>query len=764
MGAIIKTQETLDQAAGPASGEVEIKKTFCRICEASCGLVAHIEDGAIKHIEPNQEHIGTLGFSCMKGLHQHRMYDSPDRLKQPLKKEGNRFVEISWQQALSEIGEKVKALRAVSSQSISMYVGTAAGFSILHPIFAEGFMQGIGSHNVFSSATQDCANRFASASEMYGFPFFQPFPDLDNIEYLMIVGTNPVVSKWTFLQVAHPVKRLKEIKARGGKIVVVDPRRNETAKIASGYQSIQPNSDVFFFLSFLHELCERNGLDQEKIDAHMSGFEEIRKLAASWPAEKTEALTDIPAADLKSMVNDFMQAKGAAIVTGTGLGMGKHGTLAHWIAEVINAVSGNLDRRGGTLVGQGIFDFPEFAKKNQLFIRDRTSRVGGFRELNGGFPGGILADEILTPGQDQIKAMFVTGGNPLMTMANSERLKRAFEELELLVVTDIYLNETASLADYVLPATSPLQRPDLPFIFPLFLGMQSIPYLAATDKLVDPQGGQKDEATLYFELAEASGVKLFDEGGLQFTLKLMYGWNKLWSKLKLKKKPYLVGLPQKFILDLILRLSKTGRFKSLVNKPQGESVTGAVENDFLGKRPLWDDRMVRLAPEILMAEAEKLDSVFASELQQKQSRGLRLISKRVHSTHNSWTQNIKELTQSKKHQTNYLYMHPVDASELGLIENGLVDVESKAGRVRLPLKLSKDLKQGAVAMQHGWGHQHAAGLSVASQLQGVNVNLLASDGPNDIEAVSGMVHLTGIPVSVSPADGEANHASWSGLG
>lgn len=244
----------------------------------------------------------------------------------------------------------------------------------------------------------------------------------------------------------------------------------------------------------------------------------------------------------------------------------------------------------------------------------------------------------------------------------------------------------------------------------------------------------------------------------------MYRWNKLWNKFKLNKAPYLVGLPQKFILDLILRLSKQGSFKALVAKPEGVSNQGAQANDFLGKRPLWDDRKVRLAPKLLMTEAKKLDQVFSNELEQKQSQQLRLISKRVHSTHNSWTQNITELTQSKKHQTNYLYMHPDDAANLGLVEDKLVDVESKAGQVRLPLKFSKDLKQGAVAMQHGWGHQHAVGLSVASKLQGVNVNLLASDGPTEIESVSGMAHLSGIPVSVSPARGKVNPQSWSGLG
>ena len=461
-------------------GKARTTHTFCRICEASCGLVATVEDQRVTALEPDKQHHGTLGFSCMKGLHQHSMYDSPDRLQTPMKRVGDGFEPISWSQALSEIGARVKSLRAVSPQSLGMYVGTAAGFSILHPIFAEGFMQGLGSRNIYSSSTQDCANRFAAAREMYGFPFFQPFVDLDHVECMLIVGTNPVVSKWTFLQVAHPVKRLKQVKQRGGRIIVVDPRYTETAKVAGEHCYIKPNTDVFFFLSFLEEIFSRDAADAPHLQGKASGMEALREVTRHWPADRTAEVTGIPADTLRDLVTSFLAADGAAVVTGTGLGMGKDGTLAQWLAECINAVSGNLDKRGGTLVGEGIFDFAGFARKNGMFMRKARSRIGDFRELNGGFPGGILADEILTPGQDQIKGMFVTGGNPLLTMANADRMREAFKQLELLVVTDIYLNETASLAHYVLPATSPLERPDLPFDFPLFLGMQSIPYLAAT--------------------------------------------------------------------------------------------------------------------------------------------------------------------------------------------------------------------------------------------------------------------------------------------
>jgi anaerobic selenocysteine-containing dehydrogenase len=738
---------------------METRHTFCRICEASCGLVAEVDNGRVVELRPNKDHIGTDGFACMKGLNQHRMYDSPDRLQYPLKRIGDRFERISWAQALTEIGDKVRKLRGVSPNAISMYVGTAAGFSLLHPIFAEAFMKGVGSHNVFASSTQDCANRFASATEMYGFPFTQPIVDLDHVRFMLIVGTNPVVSKWTFGQVAHPVKRLKEVRKRGGRIVVIDPRATETAKVADAHHFIRPNTDVFFFLSFLHELFAQNGVDRERAQRYMTGLAEVEALAAQWPAARTASLTGVAEDVLRDLVRAYIDSGAAAIVTGTGLGMGRHGTLAHWLAEVINAISGNLDRQGGTLLGEGLFDFPAYAKKQKLFQRLQRSRVGGFRELNGGFPGGILADEILNPGPEQIKALFVTGGNPLMTMPNAARLREALGELELLVVTDIYLNETASLAHYVLPATSPLERADLPFVFPLFLGMQSKPYVAATDAIVEPTGEQRDEATIYTQLARACGVSLFAARPLQWIMQLL-----LWANAPLRRgrQP---SLPIRLILDLILRSAKIGRFRDLVREPQGQRWQGGLKAGiYLGQRVVTDDGKVQLAPPLLIEQTARLDAIFAEESASYARGELRLISKRMHSTHNSWTQNIAELTNGEMGQTNYLYMHPDDAHAKGLADKAAADVHSRTNCIRLPVKLLDTLMPGTVAIPHGWGHQHARGLGIAGKLAGANVNLLAADGPDAVEPVSGMAHLSGIPVRIEPAAGPIDPRSWSGIG
>lgn len=732
---------------------LETKHTFCRICEAGCGLELDVEDNKILDIRPNKTHLGSEGFACMKGLKQHKMYASPDRLTVPLKRVGDEFKPISWKQANKEMGAKLRKLRAVSPQSISMYVGTAAGFSILHPIFAEGFMQGIGSHNIYSSATQDCANRFASATEMYGFPFHQPFPDLENMEHILIIGTNPVVSKWTFLQVPNPAKKLKDIQVRGGKVVVIDPRLNETAKLANQHVFINPNADVFFFLSFLHEVFEREAVDHELIQNHMEGLDKLSEFAANWPAEKTSKVTDIAPDVLRGLVDDYLAADGAGIVTGTGLGMGKYGTTAHWLAECINAITGNLDRKGGMVIGEGIFDFAAFSEKNKVFDREHQSRIGGFKALNGGFPGAILADEILTPGEDQIKALFVTGGNPLMTMANSERLRDAFKELELMVVLDIYLNETASLADYVLPTTSALERADLPFIFPLFLGMQSSPHITATEPVIKPLNTQRDEATIYTDLAKAAGIDLFGSKVTQFAFNRLAGMKSFGRKRR--------ELPLKFVMNLLLKITKQKSFKTLLKHKDGLPRPKPTPGSFLGARLTTDNGKLKLAPNLLMAEIPKLEAAYA-ELTSA-SRPFRMITKRVHHTHNSWTQNIDDLVRGEQRSTNRIYMHPVDALALGLDEGDPADITSDTGRIRLPVGYLKDLKKGVVAIQHGWGHQHAKGLSVASSIGGANVNILAADGPDAVEVPSGMVHLTGIPVDVVKSNAPINARSWSGM-
>ncbi len=729
--------------------------TFCRICEALCGLTVDVEDGRITRILPDASHVATAGFACVKGLKQGRMYDSPDRLLYPQKRVGRGYERISWDQALAEIGAKVKALRAVHPNAIGMYVGTAAGFSVLHPVFAQGFMTGLGSRSMYSSATQDCSNKFAVAQHVYGFPFTQPFPDIDRVKCLIIVGANPVVSKWSFLQVPNPSLHLRAIERRGGRLFVVDPRRTETAKAAGEHVFIRPGTDVFFYLAFLQELVARGGVDEARVRDHTTGWGEVRALVLPWTPERAAEVTQIPAATLRAMVAAYAEADGAALYSSTGVNMGGNGGLAFWIQEVINCVSGNLDRVGGTQVGRGVFDFARFGARTGALLGAHQSRIGGFASVNDALPGGVLADEILTPGPEQVRAMFVTGGNPLITMANSGRLKKAMESLELLVALDIQQSETASIAHYVLPTTTPLERPDLPFLFPLLLGMQTKPYLQATRAVVAPRGEQRDEATIYTLLARSAGRPLFGSRIVQGLLELSMKW-RAWRRAP-GREP---SIPQEALLSLLLRATGHMSFDKLLAHPHGWSrPRPRAEGDFFAKRLVTRDRRVHLAPDVLLRQAQKLDAEFAAERQS--ARRLKLITKRAVTTHNSWTHNFADFVEGEN-ATNYLYVHPSDAARLGLGGGDVVDVTSAVGKVRLPLRLLAELMPGTVALPHGWGHQ-AARLSVAPRTTGVNVNLLAADGPDRIERVTGMAHLTGIVVDVTRAAGPLDPTSWSGI-
>ena len=733
----------------------ETKHTFCRICEALCGLEVKVDGDQIVDIKPDAKHVATQGYGCLKGLKQHHMYDTPDRLLYPMQRIGNELRRVSWDDALSSIGSKVRELiDGHGRDSIAMYVGTAAGFGVLHPVFAQGFMQGIGSASMFSSATQDCANKFAVAHQVYGFPFTQPFPDLDNLECLIIVGANPAISKWSFLQVSNPIRRLKELEAGGAKIFIVDPRRTETAKVAGEHIFIRPNTDVFFYLSFLCELLATATIDRQRIEDYMTGFEEVRRLAEAWPPERTEAVTQIPASTLRAMVRAYREAKGAALYCSTGVNMGTNGSLAFWIQECINAISGNLDSPGGTLVSTGVIDFAAFGKKTGTLLHQNDSRIGDFKSVNDTMPGGILADEILTPGAGQIKALFVTGGNPLITMANSERLREAFQKLELLVVLDIQPSETASVATHVLPCTSPFQRPDLPFVFPLMLGLQSKPYLQATRAIVPPQGEQRDEATIYVDLAKASGIDLWGSRIAQRAMEVAKAAHSLGRR---GEQP---SVPQELLLSTLLRATRQGSFKKLLKHKHGRLRPRHDPGSFLGKRVIHDDRKVHLAPAALLRQAEKLEADFQLELETKDA--LKLITRRAITTHNSWTHNIEEFVAGDR-ATNHLYVHPRDAERIGIAEGDLADVSTDTATVRVPVKIHAELMPGTVALPHGWGHQDSD-LGVARKTTGVNVNLLAADGPDRLEKVSGMANLTGFIVDVRPAAGPLNPHHWSGIG
>jgi anaerobic selenocysteine-containing dehydrogenase len=508
---------------------------------------------------------------------------------------------------------------------------------------------------------------------------------------------------------------------------------------------IRPDTDVYFLLSFLHDVVRRDGVDHERVGRHMKGLDVLRTVCEPWPPERTEEVTGISADTLRAMVDSYLQADGAALFLSTGVNQGSHGTLAFWIQEAINAITGNLDRLGGTLVGHGyIKDFPKHARKGGHTMRRDLSRIGQLPSVADTFPAGLMADEILTPGEGQVRALFCLSGNPLLTVPNSNgRLEEALKALELLVVIDIFRNETANHAHYILPGTSALQRADLPFVFQSLMGVQPIPYAQYTDALVPPEGEQRDETMILLQLARACGSTLFGS-------RVANGFFASW--MGLGRLPVLGGrfglTPERF-LGLMARAFRLGSLNSLRKEPHGRLLKPNQGDDFLGKRVVTDDGLVDLAPDELVAAAGKLDAVFEQERAQRDK--LKLISKREQHSHNSWLHNHPRFVEGKR-STNYLYMNPLDGKNAGVESGAMVEVRSSVGSVRLPVQLTDEMMVGAVALPHGWGHQAADGLSVASKTTGANANLLAADGPDQLEYFSGMAKLNGIWVEVVPVD------------
>ena len=733
---------------------IKQQTTFCRICEAQCGLITEVDiaSNQILSIKPDEDHVVSKGYACIKGLTFEDFRTSPDRLTTPLKRiskkdEPAEFEAISWQQAFSEIGTKVKQLRKDhGDESTGLYFGNPIAFSLLYPIMINGFINGLNSSKFFNTGTLDCNNKFVVADKMYGSGFALTYPNVDKNQFLMIIGGNPAISKMSFIHLPHPMKRIGAIIERGGRVIHVNPRKTESAQQAGEHAFIRPDTDVFMLLSFLHEVFEQDATHTNKevirkarIAEFMAGdLAQLQTLAAQWPAEKTAAITGISTETLRDWVTSYLAADGAALYLSTGVNQGSNGVLAFWIQEVINAITGNLDNVNGVQMGQGILDYAGMLAKNPPATK--VSRINGVESFMDAFPAAIIADEILTPGDGQMKGFFSISGNPVLSATKSKRFAEALKQLELLVCVEIVQNETANYADYILPGTHFAERADVPFLFASLCGTMPVPYYQYSDALVSPPGDCKDEMWILHQLAKACQAPLFGS-------KLFQGMVTLGEHLRKQPIFNTLTLPLPLmLLTLVSRFGKQGSIKSLRQYPHGKLLAPLQANNYLGKRVCTASQRVELTPQALIDLAQQRLSTSFTKHQQEQGQ-LRLITKRERFSHNTWTHNHAKYIKGKRH-SNYLYINPQDAAAIAAADGDQVSVSSKAGSVTVPLCLDDNMMPGSVALPHGWGHAEADGQRIAKTTSGVNVNILADDGPDSIEPLSGMTQFNGIAVTV----------------
>jgi anaerobic selenocysteine-containing dehydrogenase len=726
----------------------EERVTYCRICEPLCGMVATVTDGELTKLRPDKQHPLSRGFACPKGIAMSEIQNDPDRVTHPLRRTADGgFERVSWEQALDDIGSRLGAIKERhGGGSIGWYMGNPGAFSYSHPLWVKGFLDGLGSRHYYTASSQDVANRFAASSLLYGSPFLLPIPDLERCELLFVVGANPMVSHGSVMSAPRIKEQLHAITDRGGRVVVVDPRRSETAREFE-HVAVNPDSDAWLLLSLLNVIFAESLQDAGAVALEARGAEQLAELAAAFPPERTEGETGVAAGEVRALARDIAAAEGCAVYGRTGSCLGRNGTLVSFLLDALALVTGNLDSEGGSLFGDPAIPFDRIAERIGVGTYGRQrSRIGGFPEVLGALPAALMAKEITTPGDGRMRAMFVSAGNPVLSVPNGPELEEAMEELELCVAIDLYVTETTKHADYVLPATTFLEREDLPLPF---LALFTTPFIQLTEAVVEPRGEARQEWEIIEEIASRIGVVPSSVLALR-----LLGW---------------VGikLSPRRLIELLLRIGPEGdrfglRRKGLNLKKLGERPHGVVlaprwQAGRLGDKLRHSDRLVDLGPPEIGAEVERLQgSDGASD-----TYPLRLIGLRELRSHNSWMHNSEKLMRGER--SHAARIHPEDAEAHGVGDGDPVRLSSAHGAVELAARVTDEVGPGTVAVPHGWGH--AGGWETANAAGGANVNELASSEPEDLESLAGMAFLNGIPVRIEPvASPRAKEATTAAAG
>jgi formate dehydrogenase len=712
--------------------------TFCRICEAHCGMIATVEDGQITKLRPDPDNPLSKGYACPKGIAMLDVQNDPDRVVHPLKKGADgEFHRVSWDDALDDIGTRLNAIIASHGRdSIGWYLGNPSAFSYSHVLWRNGFMEALGSPHTYGAGSQDVNNRFAASAMLYGSPVIVPIPDLKRTDLLLIVGGNPLVSHGSLVTAPRIKDELHDIVKRGGRVVVIDPRRTETAR-AFEHLPIKPDADAWFLLSLINVLVEENLLDEEAIASQSTGWEAVARAAAGFTPESTAERTGIPAEEARRLARDIAAAEGAAVYGRTGSCLGRFGTLVAFLLDALNVATGNLDRPGGAIFGDPPMDLADIAHRiGADTYGTKHSRIGNFPEVLGEMPAAVMAAEMTTPGPGQMRALILSAGNPVVSIPNGEELEEAIQTLDLFISLDLYVNDTNRHADYVLPAATFYEREDLPLFT---LSFFATPFIQWTEPVVEPRGEARDDWSIIDAIAKRIGIVPMAEPNLRRL-----------GKLGVKFGP-------RRLVDLLLRTGPKGDLFGLrrgglsISKlwkdhPHGLILAEHPRTGVLRKKVRHKDRRIHLDHPQISAEIARLGDVAAPSADFP----LRMIGLRELRSHNSWMHNAALLMRGGR--THSLRIHPDDAERIGAQDGGSVRITSKDGSVEVAAKVTDEMTPGTVALPHGWGHQ--GGWQLANGAGGVNSNLLASTALEDVEPLAGMAHLNGIPVrveAVSPA-------------
>ncbi len=741
----------------------------CPLCEATCGLELHMDDDELTLVRGDRDDVFSRGYLCPKGTALKQLEADPDRLRAPMVRTGDSWREVGWDEAFAEIERGLGPIIEASRDAVGVYLGNPNAHNLGAMVMGKVLLQALGSANVFSASTVDQMPKQVSAGLMFGGALTVPVPDLDRCDYLLILGANPFASNGSLMTVPDVPGRLRAIRARGGRFVVVDPRRSKTAEEADEHLFIRPGTDAHFLFGLVHTIIREGLVRLGAAEGHVDGLEAVSRLAEHYAPEVVAPTCGIDAETIRRVARDLATTERAAVYGRIGTCTQEFGTLASWLVDVVNTLAGNLDREGGAMftlpatgganTGATKAGTPAGVGRGVRFGR-RHSRVRDLPEFFGEFPVAALAEEIEAPGDGQIRALITVAGNPVLSTPDSGALDRALGSLDFMVSVDIYRNETTRHANVILPVPGVLSRSHYDVALyslavrnvanysPPVIGLKphELPeweVLLRLAGIVAGQGSTAEAAAVLDDFVltsqvqkavarEGSNVEGRDAGEL-FEMLSTGG----------RRGP-------ERVLDLMLRTGPYG--DGFGADPEGLSLDVLEANphgvDLGPLQPRLPDVLrtpsgkIELAPEAIV---EDVETRLTPSLARHANGELVLVGRRDLRSNNSWMHNLEVLVKGKPRCT--LQVHPDDAARLGLVEGADARVRSRVGALEIPVEITDGIMPGVVSIPHGWGHDAAgAEMEVAGRYAGVNTNLL-TDG-SQLDPLSGNAVLNGIPVTV----------------
>lgn len=716
----------------------------CNLCEAICGLEITHRNGEILSIKGDEADPFSQGHICPKAVALSDIYHDPDRLKQPVRRVKNGWEKIGWNEAFDEVATRLKDVQSkYGNNAVAFYQGNPTVHNSGTMLFAPLFFKTLRTRNRFSATSVDQLPHHFAAYFMFGHQLLLPIPDIDRTNFLLILGANPLASNGSLMTAPGFANRLRELQKRGGQFIVVDPRHTETAAKADAHHFIKPGTDVLLLLGLLHTLFTDKLIQPGHIKGFTTGLESIEQLVIDFSAEKVAEATGIEAQTILQLAHDFATADSAVCYGRFGVSTQAFGTACQWLINVLNAVTGNLDRPGGAM-----FTLPAIDTIQQTAKQGRgghyakwTSRVRELPEFGGELPVAVLAEEILTEGKGQIKALITSAGNPALSTPNGSQMEQALEQLDFMVSVDIYINETTRHADIILPPACGLETDHYDLAFHILAVRNTAKYSTALFKL---ENGAKYDWQIFRELRNRMTANGRSKG----------------IAAKIKQKIADSMTPER-MLDLGLRFGPYGVWGGRLLSRNGLSLRklkkgvhgidlGALK-PCLPQRLFTADKKIHLSPEILMKDVQRVTARFFSAAKPAPSAfELLLIGRRDLRSNNSWMHNCERLVKGKVRCT--LVMHPRDAT-VRQIQNGQnVEVESRIGKIKLPVELTEDIMPGVVSIPHGWGHdRNGVQLQTARKHAGASINDLTDD--QLIDELSGNAAFSNVKVKVLPIAG-----------